>query len=58
VERSGGTECSSRLNSADFLRKFGRGEWIRTTDPSVPNRRGVSTFPKKMARFSARLTTG
>ena len=22
----------------EFLRKIGRGEWIRTTDPSVPNR--------------------
>ena len=22
----------------EFLRKSGRGEWIRTTDPSVPNR--------------------
>ena len=44
-----GTECATRLNLTIGYRKkpdfsglssdvIGRGEWIRTTDPSVPNR--------------------
>jgi hypothetical protein len=36
---SGGTERLSALDLLDFLRKVGRGERIRTSDPSVPNRR-------------------
>jgi hypothetical protein len=34
----GKTKHPHSLNSIEFVRKVGRGEWIRTTDPSVPNR--------------------
>jgi hypothetical protein len=33
-----GTERAFRLKSMNLLRKVGRGERIRTSDPSVPNR--------------------
>ena len=39
---SGETEGPDRLNSDGFIKDFGRGEWIRTTDPSVPKRPAIA----------------
>ena len=35
-----------------FLRKSGRGEWIRTTDPSVPNRWVIRRIIREISRLA------
>ena len=39
-------EAISGYVDAETPGMFGRGEWIRTTDPSVPNRVERARFPK------------
>jgi hypothetical protein len=53
------TECTARLNCADSrgILKIGRGERIRTSDPSVPNRVLYQTEPRpdrRMLRLGSR----
>ena len=50
-----GHKCKKPALSQAFQRCSGRGEWIRTTDPSVPNRRGMGRITKGMPRIRSRV---
>ena len=58
VSTSRMTDNNNQTLFREYFGKVGRGEWIRTTDPSVPNRPSVSTLANKTGPFSGRVTTG